>query len=108
MEMNVRGYAKYLTPDAVDSLRASFPGVPPRVARFEIHPHDEIGADHVVDVRYFTRTDSFVVRSRWGRETEGWMVVHSERLWAEGDRRPGLLSRFAGSLLGLLARRRRG
>ncbi len=26
MEMNVREYASYLTPEAVDSLRASFPG----------------------------------------------------------------------------------
>jgi len=108
MEMNVQGYAKYLTPEAVDSLRASFPGVPPRVARFEIHPKDEIGADHVIDVRYFTRTDSFIVRSRWHRDKEGWMVLRAERLWAEGDPRPGTLSRLAGSLIGLLARLRRG
>jgi len=108
MELNVQGYAKYLTPEAVDTLRASFPGMAPRVARFEIHPGDAIGADHVIDVRYFTRTDSFVVRSRWHREKEGWMVLHAERLWAEGDRRPGPLSRLAGSFIDLLARLRRG
>ena len=108
MQMNVQGYAKYLTPEAVDSLRASFPGIPPRVARFEIAQQDTIGADHVVDVRYFMRHDSFVVRSRWRQEKDGWMVVHAERLWAEGERRPGPLSRLAGSLLGRLVRRSRG
>lgn len=106
--MNVQGYAKYLTAEAVDSLRASFPGVPPRVARFEIVQQDVIGADHVVDVRYFTRLDSFIVRSRWHQGKEGWMVTHAERLWADGDRRPGPLSRLAESLLGRLARFRRG
>lgn len=104
MEMNVQGYAKYLTPEAVDTLRASFPGVPPRVARFEIHPGDAIGADHLVDVRYFTRTDSFIVRSRWHKEKEGWMVLHAERLWAEGDPRPGPLSRLVASVLARLRR----
>src|SRR2546426_12526220 len=106
MEMNVRGYAKYLTPDAVDSLRASFPGLPPRVARFEIHPQETIGADYVVHVRYFTREDSFVVRSRWHQEKDGWMVVNAERLWAEGERRPGVLSRIAASVLRPFAGRR--
>ena len=105
--MNVQGYAKYLTPEAVDSLRASFPGIPPRVGRYEIDSTQSTGGDHSVDIRYFIRDDSFVVRSRWRREADGWMVVHAERLWAEGDKRPGIISRLAGSVLGLFAWRRR-
>ncbi len=108
MAMNIQGYAKYLLPEAVDSLRASFPGAPPRVARFDIDRYDAIGADYVIDMRYHTRDDSFIVRSRWRQEPNGWMVVHAERLWAEGERRPGLPSRIAASVLGSLARLRRG
>ena len=29
VEMSIQGYAKYLTPEAIDTLRASFPGMPP-------------------------------------------------------------------------------
>jgi hypothetical protein len=103
--MNVQGYAKYLTPEAVDSLRASFPGMPPRVGRYEIDKTESPGGDYVVNVRYFVRDDSFVVRSRWHQENETWIVTHAERLWDEGEKRPGVLSRIAATLL---ARRRRG
>jgi len=106
--MNVQGYAKHLSPAAVDSLRASFPGIPPRVSGYDIDGAEQTGSDYVVSVRYFVRDDSFVVRSRWHREADGWMVVHAERLWSEGEKRPGLLSRLAGSLLrGLSGLRRR-
>jgi hypothetical protein len=105
--MNVQGYAKYLTPAAVDSLRASFPGVPPRVSRFEIGSAEGGGAEYVVNIRYFMRDDEFIVRSRWRKENGGWMVAHAERLWSEGEKRPGLLSRIAGSVLRTLAGLRR-
>jgi hypothetical protein len=106
--MNIQAYSKYLTPAAIDALRASFPGVPPRVSRFEIGTTEGGGSEYVVDLRYFVRDDPFVVRSRWRKEEAGWMVVHAERLWEEGEARPGLLSRLAGSVLRSLARLRRG
>jgi hypothetical protein len=99
VQMNVQGYAKYLTPTAVDSLRASFPGVPPRVSRYELGATEGSGQEFVVNVRYFMRDDEFVVRSRWRKENGGWMVAHAERLWSEGEKRPGILSRIAGSIL---------
>ena len=105
--MNVQGYAKYLTPAAVDSLRASFPGVPPRVSRFEVGSTEGGGGEYVVNIRYFMRDDEFIVRSRWRKENGGWMVAHAERLWSEGEKRPGLLSRIAGSVLRSLAGLRR-
>ena len=105
--MNIQGYAKYLTPEAVDSLRASFRGMPPRVNRYEISDVTEGGGDYAVEVRYFSRDESFVVRSRWHRENDAWMVVQAERLWAQGEKRPGLLSRLGGSALGFLGRLRR-
>lgn len=107
VDMSIQGYAKYLTPEAIDSLRASFPGVPPRVNRFEIDGVDAAGSDYVVNMRYFSREDSFVVRSRWRKQGEAWMVAHAERLWREGDKRPGFFSRLAGSVLRLFAGRRR-
>jgi hypothetical protein len=108
VEMNIQGYAKYLTPEAIDTLRASFPGIPPRVNRFEIDAATENGGDYTVDIRYFSRDDSFVVRSRWHSAGAGWMVVRAERIWAEGDKKPGLLSRLTAKVLGPMARRRRG
>ncbi|MEE8347906.1 MAG: hypothetical protein V3S20_11210 [Dehalococcoidia bacterium] len=96
---DIQGYARYLTPEAIDSLRASFPGLPPRVAAYEIEKHASRGADYVFDVRYSARDESFVVRSRWRKLDEGWMVVHADRLWAESDRRPGIVSRLAARLL---------
>lgn len=108
VRMDVQGYAKYLTLEAIDSLRASFPGLPPRVAAYEIDRHEPRGVDHVFDVRYSARDVSFIVRSCWRKLEEGWMVVHAERLWAEGEKRPGVLSRLLGSLLRALARLRRG
>src|SRR3990170_2111771 len=75
---DIQGYAKYLTPAAVDSLRASFPGLPPRVAAPEIEKRVPQGADHVFDIRYSARDESFVVRSRWRKQDDGWMVVHAE------------------------------
>jgi hypothetical protein len=105
--MNVQGYAKYLTPEAVDTLRASFPGIPPRVNRYDIAAAAREGSDYVVEVRYFERDTPFVVRSRWANQGDTWKVVHAERLWAEGDKRPGILSRIAASLLRPLARIRR-
>ncbi len=107
VEMNIQGYAKFLTPEAIDSLRSSFPGIPPRVNRYEIDAVEGGGGDYSVDVRYFSRDDSFVVRSRWRKQGHGWLVVDAERLWAEGDKRPGLLFRLAASLLRPLARLRR-
>jgi hypothetical protein len=108
VEMNIQGYAKYLTPEAIDTLRASFPGIPPRVNRFEVDAVEGSGNEFTVSVRYFSRDESFVVRSRWRKQSEGWLVVHAERLWSEGDKRPGLLSRLAAKVLGPIARRRRG
>lgn len=105
--MDVQGYAKYLTPEAVDSLRGSFPGVPPRVSGYEIASVSGGGSDYTVEVRYSVRDAGFVVRSRWRRTDDGWSVVHAERLWEEGESRPGFLSRLAASLLRPLARRRR-
>lgn len=106
VEMSIQGYAKYLTPEAVDSLRGSFQGMPPRVNRYEIDASEELGADFVVDVRYFIRDDSFVIRSRWHSGDEGWKVTHAERVWREGEARPGLISRVLARLLAPLARRR--
>lgn len=104
--MDIRGYAKYLTPEAVDTLRASFSGIPPRVSRYEIDGVDG-GSDYTVDIRYFVRNDSFVIRSKWSRVQGEWRVVYAERLWREGERRPGLLSRLRASLVGVLRRRSR-
>src|SRR3970282_1919495 len=80
VRMDMSAYARYLTPEAVESLRASFPGLPPRVAAYEIEKHEPRGADHVFDVRYSARADSFVVRSRWRKLASGWVVGHAERL----------------------------
>ncbi len=107
LEMNIAVYAKFLTPEAVDSLRASFPGIQPRVARYQYELYERRGDDYIVDVRYFARHDSFVVRSRWRRESACWRVVHSERLWAEGERFPGPLARLAASVLRVFSRLRR-
>jgi hypothetical protein len=107
VEMNIQGYAKYLTPEAIDTLRSSFPGIPPRVNRFEVDAVEGSGSEFTVGVRYFSRDESFVVRSRWRKQGEGWLVVHAERLWVEGDKRPGLLSRLVAKALGPIARRRR-
>ena len=107
VRMDVQTFAKYLTPDAIESLRASFPGLPPRVGAYEIEKHEPRGADHVFDVRYSARADTFVVRSRWRRLDGGWMVVHAERLWTEGEKRPGIVSRLLGSVLRTLAGLRR-
>ena len=107
VEMNIQGYAKYLTPEAVDSLRASFPGIPPRVREFEIGNVAESGGDYMVDIVYAQRGDRFVVRSKWRKQDGAWLVAHAERLWAEGDKRPGPVSRIAGRVLRLLARLRR-
>ncbi len=109
LRMDIQGYAKYLTPEALESLRTSFPGLPPRVQGYEIVAQEPRGVDYLFEVRYSARHDSFVVRSRWRELDEGWMVIHAERLWAAGQRRPGLLSRLLGSLVGPLAsiRRRR-
>ena len=106
LRADVQTYAGYLTPQALDSLRASFPGLPPRVNRYEIASLQPQGSEYVCEVRYFARDDSFVVRSRWRQGPEGWMISHAERLWAEGDKRPGFLSRLGGSVLRLFARRR--
>lgn len=107
VDMSIQGYAKYLTPQAIDSLRASFPGVPPRVNRFEIEGPEEQGGAYVVDVRYFSRDNSFVVRSKWERTNTGWAVTHAERLWAEGDKKPGFLSKMAANIGRMFLRRRR-
>ena len=107
VRMDVQGYTRYLTPEAIDSLRASFPGLPPRVTAYEIAGHQPRDADYVFDVRYSARAESFVVRSRWRNLKEGWRVVHAERLWAEGESRPGVISRLSSSLLRILAGRRR-
>lgn len=107
VRMDVQIFTRYLTPEAVDSLRTSFPGLPPRVAAYEIEKHEPRGADHVFDVRYSARADTFVVRSRWRKLDGGWMVVHAERLWTEGEKRPGIVSRLLGSVLRTLAGLRR-
>jgi hypothetical protein len=99
VRMDVSGVARYLTPEAVESLRASFPGLPPRVNAYEIAEQDAKGSDFVFDIRYSARSESFVVRSRWRELAEGWRVVHAERLWAEGEKRPGLISRLLASIL---------
>jgi hypothetical protein len=107
VRVDIQGVAKYLTPEAIESLRASFPGLPPRVNAYEIAGREPRGDDFVFEIRYSARDHSFVVRSRWRNLEEGWRVVHAERLWAEGDKRPGIISRILGSLLRPLARRRR-
>ena len=101
VEMNIQGYAKYLEPEAVDSLRASFPGIPPRVSGYEVASVSGGGGDYTVEVRYFVRDDSFLVRSRWRQIDGAWRVVHAERLWREDERRPGFLSRLVASLVRL-------
>jgi len=105
--MNIQGYARYLSPEAVDTLRASFPGIPPRVSGYEIASVSGGNSDYTVEVRYAVRNaEAFVVRSRW-RKTDGqWGVVHAERLWGEGEKRPGILSKLAATLLRPLARLR--
>ena len=107
VEMSIQGYAKYLTPEATDSLRASAKGMPPRVNRFEIDEIESSGDKYTIDVRYFQRDESFVVRSRWQRRDDAWMVVHAERLWSEGEAQPGLISRLLAKVLGPVARLRR-
>ena len=107
LRMDIQGVAMHLTPEAVDSLRASFPGLPPRVTDFNIAVREPRGDDFVFDVRYSARDQSFVVRSRWRNQEEGWRVVHAERLWAEGEKRPGTISRILSFLLRPLARLRR-
>ena len=105
--MSIQGYAKYLTPEATDSLRASAKGMPPRVNRFEVDEIESSGDKYTIDVRYFQRDESFVVRSRWQRRDDAWMVVHAERLWREGEARPGVISRVMAKVLAPLARLRR-
>lgn len=108
VEMNVQGYARYLTPEAVDTLRASFQGIPPRVSQYTISDVQSTGADYIVEVSYLRREDAFTVRSRWHREGDAWMVIHAERLWMEGEkRRASFFSRLVMAVLGPLARRRR-
>ena len=77
VEMSIKGYAKYLTPEATDSLRASAKGMPPRVIRFEVDAVEGGGDGYTIDVRYFQRDESFVVRSRWRQRDGAWMVVHA-------------------------------
>jgi hypothetical protein len=60
VEMNIQGYARFLTPEAIDSLRASFPGVPPRVSGYEVANVDQSGSDYAVDIRYSNREASFI------------------------------------------------
>ncbi|HUF53339.1 MAG TPA: hypothetical protein VMR52_06150 [Dehalococcoidia bacterium] len=105
--MSIQGYAKYLMSEAVDSLRGPDQGIPPRVNRFAVDFVGEAGGDFVIDVRYLLRDESFLVRSRWRAGDEGWGDVHAERLWSEGESRPGSVSRLLSRLLGGLARRRR-
>ena len=107
VQMDVQRFAKYLTPTAIDSLRASFPGVPPRVSRYEVADTSGGGSEYEVNVRYFVRDESFIVRSEWKKNGEGWMVAFAERLWAEDEKRPGPLNRMAGSVLRWLASLRR-
>lgn len=103
VEMSIQGYARYLTPEAVDSLRASFPGIPPRVSAFEVASADQSGGDYTVDIRYSNREASFIVRSKWRKLDAGWMVAHAERIWAEGDKRPGFVSKVVGGVVRTLA-----
>jgi hypothetical protein len=81
--------------------------VPPRVSRYELGSTEGSGAEYVVNVRYFMRDEEFVVRSRWRKENGGWMVAHAERLWSEGEKRPGTLSKIAGSIVRAIAGLRR-
>ena len=107
--MNVQGFAKYLTPSAIDSLRASFPGVPPRVSRYEVGDTEGSGSEYTVYIRYFVRDDPFIVRSTWKKDGGSWMVAVAERLWDEGETRPGPLNKLAGSVIRWVAGlRRRG
>ena len=106
--MSIQGYAKYLTPEAVDTLRSSFQGIPPRVGGFDIETVEQNGGEYTVNVRYNSREDSFVVRSRWKQLDGAWMVVQAERVWAEGDKRPGPLSRLGGRVLGFFGGLGRG
>jgi len=107
--MSIQGYAKYLMPEAVDTLRASFQGIPPRVNGYEISStEDNGGGDYTVHVSYNSRDASFMVRSRWRQVDGAWMVVHAERLWAEGDKQPGPMSRLGGRMLRWLGGIRRG
>jgi len=114
VRMDIQSYAKYLTPEATDTLRASFPGVPPRVAAYEIDGHESRGLDHVFDVRYSARDVSFVVRSRWRKLDGVWMVVHAEPAslpgqgGGEADNGPDVISRLVGALLRALGRLRPG
>ncbi len=103
---DVRGYARHFTAEALETLRSSFPGVPPRVSGYEIVEQRPEGRDQVVAVRYEARESSFVVRSRWRRQAGGWRLVQAERLWRDGEKRPGVLSRLAGSVLRALGRGR--
>jgi hypothetical protein len=105
--MDVQRFAKYLTPTAIDSLRASFPGVPPRVSRYEIADTSGGGSEYEVNVRYFVRDESFIVRSEWKKNGDDWMVAFAERLWAEDEKRPGPLNKMAGSVLRWLSSLRR-
>ncbi len=107
VEMSIQGYAKYLTPEATDSLRASAKGMPPRVNRFDVGAVAGGGGAYTIDVHYFQRDEFFVVRSRWQRRDDAWMVVHAERMWREGDARPGFISRVLAKVLGPIARLRR-
>jgi len=107
VEMSIQGYAKYLTPEATDSLRASAKGMPPRVNRFEVGAVEGGGDGYTIDVRYFQRDESFVVRSRWRQRDDAWMVVHAERLWRDGEAKPGVISRVLAKVLGPIARLRR-
>ena len=92
---------------ALHFLRASFPGIPPRVSGFEVATVDQVGSEYVVDVRYSNREESFIVQSKWRKLESGWMVVHAERLWAAGDKRPGFLSKLVANILRPLANLRR-
>jgi hypothetical protein len=107
VQMDVQRFAKYLTPTAIDSLRASFPGVPPRVSKYEIADTSGGGSEYEVNVRYFVRDEDFIVRSEWKKNGDGWMVAFAERLWGEDEKRPGPLNRMAGSVLRWLANLRR-
>ena len=106
--MNIQGFAKYLTPAAIDSLRASFPGVPPRVSRYEIGETFGGGSEYEVKVQYFVRDDPFIVRSEWKKDGDSWMIVFAERLWDEDEKRPGPLNKLAGAVVRWVAGLRRG
>ncbi len=92
-------------PDTDDILAPH--SMPPRVNRFEVDAVEGGGGKYTIDVRYFQRDESFVVRSRWQRRDDAWMVVHAERLWREGEAQPGIISRMMAKVLGPLARLRR-